>query len=213
MPEVLSRIENVRDTRLKSPRPTTNQLADTPSLFGEIRQPSRPYLAIPKTSSENRKYIPIAMLNAAVIASTELFTIPDASQFDFGVVSSTMHMSWVRTVGGRLKSDYRYSVNLIYNNFPWPQLMTEKQRKDVEAAAKAVLDARLLYPNSTLADLYDPLSMPAELTKAHNKLDRAVEKCYRSKPFPSDRSRVEYLFELYEQLTKPLIVEPKRSKG
>jgi hypothetical protein len=118
----------------------------------------------------------------------------------------------MRLVTGRLKSDYQYSAKLVYNNYPWPQSPTEKQSVDVETAAQTVLEARLIYPNSTLADLYDPLSMPAELTKAHNKLDRAVEICYRSKPFTSDRSQVEYLFELYEQLAKPLIVEPKRRR-
>lgn len=201
MPELLNRIEGVRNTRMQSSRITTKQLANTPSLFGEIRQPVRRYLAIPKTSSENRKFIPIAMLEESIIASTELFTIPKAGLFELGMISSTMHMTWVRTVCGRLKSDYRYSAKLVYNNYPWPQSPTDKQRVDVEDAAQAVLDARLLYPNSTLADLYDPLSMPAELTRAHSKLDRAVEKCYRSKPFPSDRSRVEFLFDLYQQLT------------
>lgn len=120
-----------------------------------------------------------------------------------------MHMAWVRTVCGRLKSDYRYSAKLVYNNFPWPQDATDKQRENVEAAAQHVLDVRAEFPESTLADLYDPLTMPPKLAKAHVALDRAVEKCYRSKPFHSDRDRVEFLFDLYQKLVQPLISEAK----
>jgi hypothetical protein len=120
-----------------------------------------------------------------------------------------MHMAWVRHVCGRLKSDYRYSAGIVYNNYPWPQTVTDKQRATVEAAAQAVLDARAKYPISTLADLYDPLTMPAPLLRAHQTLDRAVDRCYRPETFPSDRHRVEYLFALYEKLTAPLVPAAK----
>ena len=213
IPDVLNRISDCKRHRLASSRPTTRKLAETPSIFGEIRQPTSNYLLIPSVSSERRKYIPIGFCEPEIVASNLTLVVPNAELLHFGVLTSSMHMAWVRTVCGRLESRYRYSAKLVYNNFPWPQSPTEKQRIEIESAAQAVLDSRLQYPDSTLADLYDPLSMPAELTTAHNKLDRAVEKCYRSKPFPSDRSRVEYLFELYQQLTKPLIAEAKRRKS
>lgn len=124
-----------------------------------------------------------------------------------------MHMAWVRHVAGRLKSDYRYSAKLVYNNYPWPPNVSEAKRAAVEAAAQGVLDAREAYPESNLADLYDPLSMPADLAKAHKKLDRAVDRCYRSQPFPNERNRVEYLFTLYKKLTAPLLsTQPKRRR-
>ena len=123
-----------------------------------------------------------------------------------------MHMAWMRQVCGRLESRYRYSNKLVYNNYPWPQAVTDKQRAAVEAAAQAVLDARAQYPTSTLADLYDPLTMPAPLLKAHQHLDRAVDRCYRPEPFPSDRHRVEYLFALYEKLTAPLVAAAKPAR-
>jgi hypothetical protein len=152
----------------------------------------------------------MAFLEPAVIASTDLFTIADAHLFDFGVLTSVMHMAWVRQVCGRLKSDYRYSAKLVYNNYPWPE-PTDKQRVAVEKAAQAVLDARKEFPNATLADLYDPLLMPPVLVKAHAALDRAVDKCYRLEAFGSERERVEYLFTLYEKLTAPLLpVAPKK---
>jgi hypothetical protein len=212
LPRVMQRVECVRVERAKSKRATTQELAKTPSLFGEIRQPDRPYLAIPKTSSETRAYIPMAFLEANVIAGSDIFTIPDAGPFHFGVLTSQMHMAWVRYVCGRLKSDYRYSAGIVYNNYPWPGAVTDKQRAAVEATAQAVLDARAQYPTSTLADLYDPLMMPAPLLKAHQALDRAVDHCYRPDPFPSERHRVEYLFALYEKITAPLVAsaKPKR---
>ncbi|MFA7368674.1 MAG: DNA methyltransferase [Kiritimatiellales bacterium] len=211
-PEIMSRIEGVREHRKASSRATTKALALTPALFGEIRQPSARYLAIPKTSSETRSYIPMAFLEPAVVASTDLFTITGAYLFDFGVLTSAMHMAWVRQVCGRLKSDYRYSAKLVYNNYPWPE-PTEKQRAAVEAAAQAVLDARKEFPDATLADLYDPLSMPPSLAKAHAALDRAVDKCYRPEPFTSERQHVEHLFELYEKLTAPLLPAAPKKKS
>lgn len=212
LPEIVERIERVRQDREASPRETTRELAKYPALFGEIRQPSSSYLVIPKTSSERRRYIPIAILMPEVISSTELQMIPDFTIFHFGILTSSMHMAWTRQVCGRLKSDYRYSNKLVYNNFPWPESPTDKQRAAVESAAQAVLEARKWHPNSTLADLYDPLSMPPNLVKAHVHLDRAVELCYRPQLFDNDRQRVEYLFALYEKLTAPLIPQPPKRR-
>jgi len=215
-PLVLRRIEGVREHRRKSDRATTNRLAATPSIFGEIRQPTQVYLGIPKTSSEHRSYIPMAFLDSSIIAGTDIFTAPDATEFHFGVLSSAIHTAWVRMVAGRLKSDYRYSARLVYNNFPWPN-PTVEQRRRVEEKAQAVLDARTphLPPRglSTLADLYDPNTMRRELHRAHTELDRAVEKCYRPEPFHSDRERVEHLFRLYEQLTAPLLPAAPKTRG
>jgi hypothetical protein len=160
-------------------------------------------------SSEQRKYIPIGFNPPSVIASNLTLVVPQATRFHFGVLSSAMHMAWVRHVAGRLKSDFRYSAKLVYNNFPWPQEVSDAKRTAVEETAQGVLDVRKSHPDATLADLYDPLSMPADLAKAHVKLDRAVDRCYRSQPFASERNRVEYLFTLYQQLTAPLLPSPK----
>ena len=212
MPEVRKRIEAVRLKREASTREATQRLALTPSLFGAIRQPAKRYLGIPKTSSENRRYIPMAFLEPDIIAGSELFTCSDATNLHFGVLTSSMHMAWVRLVCGRLESRYRYSVKLVYNNYPWPEAPTEKQRMTVETAAQGVLDARAKFPDASLAALYDPLTMPADLTKAHATLDRAVDLCYRPKKFESDRERVEFLFELYEKLSAPLTAAEKPAR-
>lgn len=184
--------------------------------FAFVSHTEKSYLIIPSASSERRRYIPIGFLPANVIASNLCLIIPGAETFHFGVLTSSMHMAWVRQVCGRLKSDYRYSNKLVYNNYPWPESPTDKQKAAVEAKAQAVLDARAAHPDACLADLYDPLTMPANLTKAHAELDRAVDACYRTKPFDSDRERVEFLFALYEKLTSPLtagLKEPKRGRG
>ncbi len=216
MPEVMKRVEGVREHREKSSRETTRELASTPTLFGEIRQPDREYLLIPSVSSENRPYIPIGFMPKNVIGSNLVLFVPEAARFHFGVISSAFHMAWMKQVCGRLKSDYRYSNKLVYNNFPWPEAGAA-QRERVEEKARAVLAAREphLPPRglATLADLYDPLAMPPELLKAHTELDRAVEKCYRPEPFHSDRERVEYLFSLYEKLTAPLLPATPKAKG
>lgn len=212
LPEVMKRVEAVKKHRLESKRETTQELAKAPTLFGEIRQPSGKYLAIPKTSSERREYIPAAFLESRIIASTELFTMSNAALFHFGVLSSRMQMAWVKQVCGRLKSDFRYSASLVYNNYPWPEAPSAKQRGTVESAAQAVLDARKSFPNATLADLYDPLTTPPALVKAHTELDRAVDLCYRPQPFLNDRQRVEHLFALYEKLTAPLIAATKKGR-
>lgn len=211
---IKSRLEAVRKFRLASKKEPTRRKADSPGLFAEIRQPSSDYLLIPSVSSETRKYIPIGFISKEVIANNLVMFVPNAALYHFGVLSSAMHMAWMRQVCGRLESRYRYSNNLVYNNFPWPEAPSAKQRVAVEAEAEAVLNARKEFADVTLADLYDPLAMPPALAKAHADLDRAVERCYRSQPFQSDRQRVEYLFALYEKLSAPLMPSAKkRVKG
>lgn len=210
-PGILQRVDAVKDFRLQSKRPATKGLAKTPSLFAFISHPESKYLLIPSVSSEKRHYIPMGFMSPDVVSSNLNLIVPNATLFHFGILSSAMHMAWVRLVCGRLKSDYRYSNRLVYNNFPWPDSLTEKQRSSVEAAAQDVLDARKEFPSSTLADLYDPLSMPPKLAKAHGALDHAVDRCYRRDPFPTEIHRVEFLFSFYEKLTAPLIQENKRS--
>jgi len=155
---------------------------------------------MPQVSSERRKYIPIAFLRPGVLCGDKLRLIPDATLWHFGILCSAIHMAWTRHVTGRLKSDYQYSAKIVYNNFPWPQEVSEKQKAAVEEAAQRVLDVRKEFPGSTLADLYDPVAMPPKLAKAHAALDKAVARCYRKEPFRSDRERVEHLFALYETL-------------
>ena len=207
MPEVRNRVDGVRDHRRNSRRQTTRDLAEGPALFGEMRQPEARYLLIPSVSSEDRRFIPMAFMPKTVIGSNLVLFVPRATNYHFGILTSKMHMAWVRQVCGRLKSDYRYSARLVYNNFPWPQSPNEKQRTRVETAAQAVLDARAghLEKGQTLADLYDPLAMPAGLFKAHRALDAAVDRCYRREPFRTERQRVEFLFALYAKLTAPLL--------
>jgi hypothetical protein len=208
------RIEKVRRFRLGSGRPMTRKRASTPTLFGEIRQPTTPYLLIPKVSSETRRYIPIGFVQPDIIASGSTLIVPGATVYHFGVLSSLMHNAWVRHVGGRLESRLQYSNKLVYNTFPWPESPSEKRRAGVEAASRKVVSARdtLLVDGVTLSDLYDPLAMPPVLVKAHETLDRAVDRCYRTQPFSSDRQRVEFLFELYAKLTKPLIPSTKAKR-
>jgi len=209
-PLLRARIQGVKAFREGSSRPQTKELALTPTLFGEIRQPATKYLLVPKVSAHTRRYLPIGFLAPDNIASGSALIVPGATLFHFGVLSSAMHNGWMRCVAGRMKSDYQYSNNIVYNNFPWPVNVTYKARDAVDAAAQAVLDARAKFPSLTLAKLYNPLDTPPALTKAHAALDRAVDRCYRKEPFPSDRARVEHLFALYEQLTAPLI--PAASK-
>ena len=213
MPRVLKRVENVRKFRLASKSAPTRKIAATPTRFHVENMPNKNYLVIPKVSSERRRFIPIGFVTPTTISSDLLQIVPAATHFHFGILSSGMHMAWVRQIAGRLESRYRYSNRLVYNNFPWPS-STAAQRKRVEEKAQSVLAARKphLPPRGlgTLADLYDPLTMPRDLQRAHAELDRAVEKCYRSEPFHSDRERVEFLFSLYEKLTAPLLpVTPK----
>jgi hypothetical protein len=210
LPLVMQRIDNVKRYRLLSTREATKKLAATPYLFGEIRQPETSYVLIPRVSSEKRTYVPMGFFEAESIVSDTCLCIPKATLYHFGVLTSMMHMDWVRYVCGRLKSDYRYSNTLVYNNFPWPAVPTAAQIKAIEEKAQAVLDARAQFPSNTLADLYDPRTMPPVLLKAHQALDKAVDTAYRKQPFTSDRERVEFLFAEYQRLTAPLI--PKSGK-
>ena len=203
--ELRERIEAVREYRLASKRIATNRLADVPYLFGEIRQPSSDYLLIPCHSSEKRNYIPISYFGPENITHNSCVFMPKATLYHFGILSSAMHMAWVRIICGRIKSDFRYSAKLVFNNYPWPIEVTDTQRIHVEECSKTMLDIRQGYleEDATLADLYDPLYMPADLLRAHKALDRAVDRCYQRKTFESERERVQYLFQLYETLTAP----------
>jgi len=214
-PGVLRRIEAVKQFRLASAKESTRRRAERPAMFDQIRQPTERYVLIPRHSSENRKYIPFAYFEPGIIIGDSCTAVPGATPYHFGVLTSEMHMAWVRQVCGRLKSDFRYSNKLVYNNFPWPQDLSDKHRATVEAAAQAVLDARAQFQGQTLADLYDPLAMPKALRDAHKALDKAVDKCYRSAPFTSERQRVEYLFELYQKLSAPLTApaRPRRRRA
>ncbi|MDD2999911.1 MAG: class I SAM-dependent DNA methyltransferase, partial [Candidatus Riflebacteria bacterium] len=201
MPLVLSRIEAVKRMREASSDATTRKDSATPTLFQKIRQPQSNYLLIPSVSSENRQYIPIGYMTPETIVSNLVYAIPDAELYHFGILSSKMHNSWMRAVSGRLKSDYRYSANISYNTFPWPTEPTIMQQEKVSVAAQQVLEARARYPESSLADLYDPRSMTPELVKAHQNLDKAVDAAYGKTTFKTEADRVAFLFELYQQLT------------
>jgi hypothetical protein len=198
--------------RLASKKAATREWASRPTLFTEDRQPETNYLIVPSVSSERRNFIPIGFISPEIIASNLCLTIANATLFHFGILTSTMHMAWVRYTCGRLKSDYRYSASIVYNNYPWPNEPSDKQRATIETAAQAVLDARAQFQQSSLADLYDPLTMPPALVKAHQTLDRAVDACYRKAAFPSDAQRVEFLFERYQQLTSLLPTEKKMAR-
>jgi hypothetical protein len=201
LPEARKRVAAVRRFRAESKSVPTQKLAETPTRFHVENMPAAAYLLIPKVSSERRKYIPLGFMDPDVLASDLCFLMPNATPYHFGVLSSAMHMAWVRQVCGRLKSDFRYSATLVYNSFPWRGPPNDKRRAAVEASAARVLAVRSEYPETTLADLYDPLAMPAKLVKAHATLDRAVDRCYRAQPFASDRQRVEFVFASYEQLS------------
>jgi hypothetical protein len=232
MPNVMARVKAVQQMRLTSSKAATREKAKTPTLFTENRQPlSGSYLALPRTSSENRYYLPIGFLSADIIAANDLQFIPNAMPYHFGVITSAMHMAWMRITSGRLESRYCYSVKCTYNNFPWPE-PTDKQQTAIEAAAQAILDARAKFMNSpfdsaqgagsvgersrtaTLADLYDPLTMPPELVKAHQALDRTVDVAYGKTGFKTEAERVAFLFERYQGLTAPLgLVEKTGKRG
>ncbi|MEK6531930.1 MAG: DNA methyltransferase [Deltaproteobacteria bacterium] len=216
LPLVSKRVEAVHEHRLRSTREATKKLADYPMLFGENRQPNAgQYLLIPRVSSERRNYIPIGFISKKIIVSDACLIIPQATLFHFGVLTSAMHMSWMRYVAGRMKSDYRYSSQIVYNNFPWPDSPSEKQRTAIEEAAQAVLDVRAVHPEASLADLYAPIAMPPDLRRAHQTLDKAVDAAYGKKIFQSDAERVAFLFELYHKYTSLLPapgVQKKRKK-
>ncbi len=201
MPHCLKRIENVRNLRLESKSAGTRKLADRPTRFHVENIPFSNYIIIPRVSSEKRRYVPMGFMSPEMMVSDSAHIIPDATLYHFGVLTSNVHMAWMRAVCGRLKSDYRYSKDIVYNNFPWPDA-TEEQKAKIEATAQAILDARALYPESSLADLYDELTMPAELRKAHQENDRAVMQAYG---FPVKSSFTESqcvaeLFKRYQEL-------------
>jgi predicted nucleotidyltransferase len=211
MPEVLKRIEAVKKFRLESVAPSTQKFAESPSLFRDKNRPET-FIVVPRVSSENRSYIPFGFFDKNSIVSDTCMSIPNGTLFHFGVLTSLMHMAWIKTTCGRLKSDFRYSKDIVYNNYPWPENPTEKQKEQIEKAAQKVLDARAEFPNSSLADLYDPLTMPPALVKAHNELDKAVDLAYRPQAFTSDANRMEFLFDLYEKYTAGLFAVDKKSK-
>ena len=200
LPEVIKRIEMVRNYRLKSKNPQTVELADNPRRFHVENIPNKDYLVIPASSSERRKYIPIGFVDKNVMSSNALLISADAELYHFGILTSKIHVVWMKAVAGRLKSDYRYSKDGVYNNFPWPT-PTEVQKEAVIRAAQQVIEARALYPNSSLADLYDPLIMPVELIKAHNNLDRVVVGAYGGLGFKTEAERVADLMKRYQMLT------------
>jgi hypothetical protein len=212
MPEAMKRVKAVQNFRLASKSEPTRKLAQTPTRFHVEARPVGDWLLIPEVSSERRHFIPIGFLGAETMGSNLVKVMPAATIFEFGVLASTMHNAWVRAVCGRLKSDFRYSKDIVYNNFPWPE-PTAAQKAGIERAAQAVLDARGQFAGSTLADLYHPLSMPPALLKVHQALDAAVDAAYGRRGFKSDAERVAFLFERYLALTSLLPAEGAKGKG
>lgn len=201
-PSVIRRVEKVKEFRLKSNRTSTLKTAETPAIFGAPFECRSDYIALPKVSSENRKYIPIDYLSKDIIPGDKLFCLQNATLYHFGILNSNVHMAWTRATCGRLKSDYSYSNTIVYNNFPWPN-PTDAQKAKIEQTAQAILNARALYPDSSLADLYDELTMPTELRRAHQDNDRAVMQAYGFDVKTMTESNcVAELFKLYQQLTE-----------
>ena len=209
------RIAAVRRYREASKSKPTQKLAETPTLYHVNVLPTAPFLVIPEVSSERREYVPIGWLEPPAIPSNKLRLLTDATLADFALLTSAMHMAWMRAVTGRLESRYMYSVGVVYNTFPTPSGSADRSK--LEPLAQAVLDARATHPDATLSDLYDPDLMPPNLRKAHRALDRAVDRLYRRKRFTSERERVEYLFMLYEKMRVPLVAwmkaKPKRRRA
>lgn len=199
--QVKDRIENVRKMRLESSKAATRQWAAKPTLFTEDRQPEAPYIIVPSVSSEQRRYIPIGFLTPDIVASNLVLIIPDATLYHFGILTSNVHMAWMRAVCGRLEMRYRYSNTIVYNNFPWPT-PTDEQKARIEQTAQAILDARARYPDCSLADLYDELSMPPELRKAHQDNDRAVMRAYGFDLSMTESACVAELMKMYQALAE-----------
>ncbi|MBR3497945.1 MAG: hypothetical protein IKO05_03020 [Selenomonadaceae bacterium] len=200
MPRVYERVKNVREYRLASKRAATRKLADKPTLFAEIRQPTTDFILIPKVSSERRRYIPIGFMSADNIVVNTALMIPDADLFHFGILTSSVHMNWMRLVGGRLKSDYQYSATICYNPFPWPLFYPDTYKARIEATAQKILDARKNYPRATFADLYDEISMPSDLRRAHAENDAAVMKLYHFPPDMDEPAMKIQLLYMYQAL-------------
>lgn len=221
MPEVMKRVQAVKAMRMASTDKQTQQDAGTPTQFQKIRQPASNYLLIPSVSSERRNYVPIGFMDTNVVVSNLVYAVPDATLLHFGVMTSSMHNAFMRFTCGRLKSDFRYSNTIVYNNYPWPgfagEPLSDKHRTAIEQAAQCVLDARAQFEDSSLADLYDPLTMPPALLKAHQKLDTAVDAAYQpsggKKSYTSDAERVAFLFELYRRITSlPPVIAAKKTR-
>jgi len=210
--EIKKRVDFVKKLRESSTREATRKLSEFPHLFGENRQPDNDYILIPRVSSENRKYIPFGFFTKDMIAGDTCLTISNATVYDFGMLTSEMHMAWVKYTCGRLKSDFRYSNEVVYNNYPFPREVNDKQKQRVVKAAHRVIEARAKYPESSLSDMYHPLCTPPDLVKAHIELDKAVDLCYRSQPFANERARIEFLFDLYEKYTANLFTKLKPKK-
>lgn len=203
MPHVTDRMQQVKEFRKKSARKGTNKIADYPARYNVEVIPTCPFLAVPEVSSERREYVPLGWLEPPVIPSNKLRALMNAELWQFAILTSAMHMSWLRHIGGRLKSDYQYGIGVVYNTFPWP-VISDVQKITLAKLGQSILDARRKFPGSNLADLYDAIAMPSELRKAHRKLDGMVDKLYRNTIFTSDRERVEHLFGLYEKMVVPL---------
>lgn len=210
MPHCMERVKNVREFRLASKSEGTRKIADSPTRFHVENMPESSYIVIPLHSSENRKYIPMGFLSPDNLCSNAVELLSNVSLYHFGVLTSAMHIAWTKCVCGRLKSDFRYSAGIVYNNFPWAENPTPKQIERIEQCAEAVLEARKMFPGASLADLYDPLAMPPALMKAHQALDKAVDAAYRSTPFTSDSQRMELLFELYNKYNAQLFDTKKK---
>ena len=201
MPHCIKRVENVRNLRLESKSEGTRKLANRPTRFHVENMPNGDSIIIPSVSSERRRYVPMGFIDKGTFASNLVLIIPNATLYHFGILESNVHMAWMRAVCGRLEMRYRYSKDIVYNNFPWPT-STEEQKKKIEQTAQAILDARALYPDSSLADLYDDLTMPVELRKAHQNNDRAVMQAYGFDVKTMTESLcVAELFKLYKELT------------
>ena len=201
LPKIKERVQKVKEYRTASKREATRKLADFPTQFGENRQPKNDYILIPRHSSENRDYVPFGFFNPNYIVSDSCLCISNANLYDFGIISSKMHMTWMSYVCGRIKGDYRYSASIVYNNFPFPTDISEKNEKIISTNAQHVLDVRDNFPNESLANLYNPLIMPPELKKAHIKLDNSVDKSYRLEKFKDNNDRMKFLFDLYLKYT------------
>lgn len=213
--EVMKRIEGVKKARLASPKAATRKQAEIPTLFTEDRQPDRDYIILPVVSSENRRYMPMCYVSKDVVANANAQMIPCGDLYTFGILNSSVHNTWMRTVCGRMKSDYAYSATIVYNNFPWPDICRHSERSEesvrcfanaqhdkIEQTAQQILDARAKYPDSSFADLYDETTMPADLRKAHRENDKAVMAAYGFDPKMSEAEIVAELFKMYEKLTK-----------
>lgn len=199
MPEVLKRVKNVKAYRLSSKSPGTQKIANRPTHFHIENMPKGKYIVIPEVSSQRREYIPMGVMDDTVLCSNKVRILADISTYNFGILESKVHMDWMRLMSCRLKSDYSYSVSDVYNTFPWPD-PTPQQKEQIKKTAQAILDVRSKYPDASLADLYDPLTMPLDLRKAHEANDRAVMKAYGFKPSMTEQQIVAELMKLYQKL-------------